>query len=240
MTNFLSRRLFLRASAGSLVVAMISHAKSSDTAPAVLDHLLLGCKDLDSGIAFVEERTGVRAVHGGAHPGVGTQNALLSLGQRHYLEIISPDPAQPDSRDPMPLALAKLAEPRLVGWAAHPGNLALFADKLRKNALPFEGPTAGSRKRPDARTLHWQVLHLKDDESGLLPFFIEWSADTTHPSVHSPVGCRLAHFELVTPQLDHLSKLVAMLALNVPITKGDSPQLRATLIGPKGQLALTS
>jgi Glyoxalase-like domain len=240
MVKHLSRRLFLSSSAATLAAIMTSRANSPDAVPESLDHILLGCNNLDSGIAFVEAHTGVRATAGGAHPGAGTHNALLSLGERRYLEIIAPDPAQPDSKNPLPLILTKLSEPRLVAWAAHPANISSLAEKLRKAGVPFEGPVAGSRKRLDGHVLRWQVLHLEDDDSGLLPFFIEWGADSTHPSVDSPRGCRLSTFELITPNPEQLSKQAALLSLDVAITKGPQPQLDARLLGPKGELNLIS
>jgi hypothetical protein len=45
---------------------------------------------------------------------------------------------------------------------------------------------------------------------------------------------------LVTPEPEKLTKMVALLSLNLPIAKGDRPQLRATLTGPKGNLELSS
>lgn len=202
--------------------------------PTVLDHILLGCSDLDEGIAFVEKHTGVRAAFGGVHPGRGTRNALLSLGERHYLEIIAPDPAQ--SGVPDRLGLQKLTEPRIVGWAAHPGNLDDFAARLHAVGLAFDGPTPGSRKRPDGQLLQWKTLNLHDDSGGLLPFFIEWSTDTAHPSVDAPRGCHLESFELLTG----LTKIVDRLGLGVLISKGASLQLRAVISCAGKKLQLTS
>jgi hypothetical protein len=200
----------------------------------VLDHILLGCTDLATGINFVEKHTGVRAAFGGVHPGRGTRNALLSLGEKHYLEIIALDPLQSDAPDHY--GVAKLIEPRLVGWAAHPGDLNSFAARLRNAGIDFEGPNPGSRKRPDGRLLQWNTLNLKNDHDGLLPFFIEWSADTVHPSADAPAGCKIVGFELAAPNDAEISHLCSILNLDVRVARSEKPQLRARIAGPKGKV----
>ena len=212
----------------------------------MLDHILLGCSDLDRGIDFVLKHTGVRAAFGGLHPGRGTRNALLSLGERtrlefnprRYLEIIAPDPQQ--SGAPDHYGLFKLTEPRLVGWAAHPGDLQQFAARLGHAGIAFDGPSPGSRKRPDGRLLRWKTLNLRDDRGGLLPFFIEWSADSSHPSIDAPRGCHLARFELLTPDPEELRSAEATMGLGVEIAKSEKAQLRATISCARVALVLTS
>jgi hypothetical protein len=230
--------MFLAVTGGALAAPATLFAVGE--VPESLDHILLGCNDLDRGIAFVEEHTGVRAAFGGVHPGRGTRNALLSLGERRYLEIIAPDPDQPNTKDPLALHLRKLTEPQIAGWAAHPGDLGSLAKKLRDVGVSFEGPSPGSRKRADGRVLQWQTLTLRDNPSSLLPFFIEWSADSLHPSADAPTGCRLIRFEVVTSQPDKLAKTAALLSLDVPIVRGEKSQLRAAIAGPKGELYTVS
>jgi len=236
MRHKIPRRMFLILTGGALGAPRLAFA--ADELPSMLDHILLGCSDLERGIAFVEEHTGVRAAFGGVHPGRGTQNALLSLGTRRYLEIIAPDPKQADVEQYS--AITKLKEPRLIGWAAHPGDLDSFGKKLHEASVAFKGPTPGSRKRPDGHVLNWKILNLEDDNGGLLPFFIEWSADSLHPSADSPKGCSLLRFEGTSPDSAMLSKQVSLLGLDFHITKGDKPQLRATIAGPQAQLTVTS
>jgi hypothetical protein len=239
MLDGLSRRGFLAFTCGMLLAPAGELAsEKKDNVPAVLDHILLGCADLERGIAFVEQGTGVRAAFGGVHPGRGTQNALLSLGERRYLEIIALDPKQSGTADRY--GLGKLTEPRLVGWAAHPGALAEFAARLRRERIAFEGPTPGSRKRPDGRLLQWSTLNLRDDASGLLPFFIEWRAGSTHPSADAPGGCQLLQFEIASPNPASLRKLTLQLGLQVRIRESPAPQLSATVTGPRGELSLHS
>lgn len=240
MSRKIPRRTFLITTGAATAAALLSAKFSlADGAPTVLDHLLLGCSDLDQGIAFVAQHTGVRAAFGGVHPGRGTRNALLSLGELHYLEIIAPDPQQPDAPDHY--GLKKLTEPRLVGWAAHPGNLKQLAARLRSVNIAFEGPTPGSRKRPDGRLLQWQTLNLKDTYSGLLPFFIEWSSGIPHPSTDAPKGCQLATLSISTPQEQELQRLNSLLNLQAHIEPSPTPQLHATISAPNNRtLQLTS
>ncbi len=204
--------------------------------PACLDHLILGASDLARGIEFVEERTGVRAAPGGVHPGRGTCNALLSLGPRCYLEILAPDPNQ------QTLAwfrsLPQLTEPRLVGWMVHPGDLAAVAERLRPFGIACDAPRESSRQRPDGRTLRWKLLRLADDL--LLPFLIEWSAESPHPADDAPSGLSLVQFQILSPKPDELQRTFEILALDVPVARSDRPELRARLAGPRGVLELIS
>jgi hypothetical protein len=240
MPNHFERRQFLRVSAATIAVSLLVRGEVPVSLPEKLDHILLGSRDLEVGIAFVEKHTGVRAASGGVHPGRGTQNALLSLGVSRYLEIIAPDPAQPGVKNPLASNLHSLSEPRLVGWAAHPGDITSFAEKLRAARVEFVGPTPGSRKRPDGRLLEWQTLTLTDTDSGLLPFFIEWGRKSVHPSVDAPKGCTLLGFGAETPDLEKVTIAMKTLNLDLPVKKSEKSRLHAVISGPKGNLDVYS
>jgi len=237
----LSRRAFI-AITTSFVVAPRALSAALEI-PSLLDHILLGCGDLEQGVAFLEQRTGIKAAFGGVHPGRGTKNALLSLGEQRYLEVIAPDPAQV-SIEPFAqkqaTQLKSLAAPRLIGWAVHPGKLEGLAHKLQDAGISAMGPTAGSRRRSDGRLLKWQTLNLSDNRNGILPFFIEWSSDTVHPSVDSPKGCRLERFMIATPDVPEMSAVFRKLGVEVAIEAGTMAQLRARITSPRGTFDLTS
>src|SRR5260370_24562578 len=223
----ISRRAFLAVTAGTILAPPVSW--TAEEVPSLLDHILLGCNDLDRGVAFVEGHTGVRAAFGGVHPGRGTENALLSLGARRYLEIIAPDPKQAGVQQFS--VITKLKEPRLIGWAAHRDDLEQFAARLRQEGIEFEGPQPGSRQGPDGKLLRWKALGLKDDHSGLLPFFIEWSKDSIHPSVDAPKGCTLQRFEVNTPETEDLLHAASRIELDLRTLSSttNQPALQAAI-----------
>ncbi len=241
MSQPLSRRIFLALTGAALAAPSISWAADDaeeEEAPTLLDHIILGCNDLDLGMELVEQNTGVRPAIGGVHPGRGTRNALLSLGERRYLEIIAPDPAQqkivhfPQIRE--------MKEPRLIGWAVHPPDIAATAKLLRDNQIAFSGPDDGSRKRPDGLVLNWKTINLADDRHGILPFFIEWSADSVHPSKDAPKKCDLDYFTVMGVDPAELSQVFKRVGVDAAVERSDKDRLRAHITGPKGELGLSS
>jgi Glyoxalase-like domain len=208
---------------------------------SLLDHILLGCSDLDAGIAFVKQHTGAHAIFGGVHPGRGTRNAILSLGELHYLEIIAPDPKQAGIQQwPVQGVSGLKSSPRLIGWAVHTDDLDALAGKVRESGLVALPISPGSRKRDDSRVLNWKTLNLSDDRKGLLPFFIQWSAGSPHPAANATGGCQLESFLVAVPNPGELTILFHELGVQVAIEHANTPQLRARISGPSGRLEVTS
>jgi hypothetical protein len=235
------RDLLARGLAAVAVLAARGRAMAeARTVRDAVDHLLLGAPDLDGGIAWLEARTGVRAVVGGSHPGMGTRNALASLGDHHYLEIIAPDPAQ--SAFNFDVDLRKLPAPRLVTWAASTVSPEDLAAAAKRAGLGVSGPRDGSRVRPDGSRLRWRTVGVQTDfaRDGIdpVPFFIAWAIDARHPSMDAPSGCRLVEFAIADPDPVKLGALLASLGIEATVTKAAHAGLRATLDTPKGRVTI--
>ena len=239
-----SRRDWFRtlalAGASGFVARRSGASEMLPPAVSAVDHLLLGIADLDRGIAWVEKATGVKAVVGGSHPGMGTRNALVSLGGRRYLEIIAPDPAQTAFN--FRIDVRKLAEPRLVNWAAATTDIDAVAKRARAAGYETFGPQPGSRARPDGKTLRWKTFGVMNDlgADGVepIPFFIEWAPDSVHPSQDSPKGCELVSFEIEHPKPAGVKKTLATLGIEAGVRTGGNARLTATISSPKGKVTL--
>ena len=201
-----------------------------------IDHVLLGIGDLQQGIDELERRTGVRAVFGGAHPGRGTQNALIALGGDHYLEILAPNPAETGNPEAAGLLALKTLTP--IGWAARSQDLAALRQSLQAKGTAVDEIRPGGRNLPDGSRLAWQTLGFTSPASPLLPFFIEWERGSAHPSTTSPAGCRLAAFALEDPAPEALRKTLRDAGLGVEVRPGKESGFRLSLACPKGTVEL--
>lgn len=242
-----SRRSFLQNGNTAILASLLANSslgqpmKLQDAKEAI-DHLVLAFDDLQRGIDWVEKMTGVRASVGGKHSNRGTQNALLSFGERQYLEILAPDPQQ--ANHPQVTELAKFTSPRLVLWASATTAIEALAQQAKAARLLAIGPMDGARARPDGKMLKWRSLNVfREGEKNqayfnVVPFFIQWDKNSLHPSQDSPTGCKLLSIEFQHPEVEQITNTMKVLGLKAKVSKAAAPAIKALLQTPKGKVEL--
>ncbi len=199
-----------------------------------IDHFMYAVADLDEGLAWAEDFFGVAPALGGAHEGLGTRNALLSLSDT-YLEIIAPDPAQ-SVENQMVERMAKLTAGGLVTWAAE-GDLAVTKGLLEEAGISSAGPAETRRRTADGGLLIWDLLFPQGGGYGM-PFFIDWR-ESPHPAATTPVGGKLVSFGISTPDAEELGAVLAKIRLEVEVSEGEA-RLEVAIEGTKGPVVLAS
>lgn len=206
---------------------------------AEIDHIVIGARSLEEGARYVEELLGVKPSRGGAHPGAGTHNMLLGMGAACYIEVIAPDPAQPDPPHPRPFDLDDPAtrmmleaEPRLLGWVARTQALDAVVTRL--------GAHHAGAIRPWSRgDLSWRMAMppQNQDMSNLIPSLIQWDDGQGAAPRLADKGIRLVALEAEHPDPDSVRHALAARGLDDALRLRRSPHLRllARLTGADGR-----
>ena len=220
-----------------MLILLFAVARAADAQSAVLkdvgiDHLILGVDDLDRGMSEFARRTGVTPIRGGVHPGKGTQNALVSLGDGRYVEILAP------SREPGIAADSRTAFQTLtpVGWALHARDLTPVLDLLRGAGFTPSEIRPGARARPDGVRLTWQTAEVSGAGLDAAPFFIAWGPATPHPSTQSPAGCTLRSVTMTEPDPAALARFMAAVGVATPVRAGAVRAMSVVLACPTGDV----
>lgn len=198
-----------------------------------VDHIVYAVPDLDQGVAGIERRLGVRATPGGRHESTGSHNALLGLGGASYLEIIAPDPTNPNPPRPRAFNLDENGEPRLAGWATR--STAIDETVAHARAAGYDpGPIQDlSRRRPDGVLLEWRLTRSDTGAEFVIPFVIDWGG-TQHPSATSPQGAVLRRLVIEHPDPDRIARALTALGVEVDVRSAPRPALVATIETPAG------
>ncbi len=198
------------------------------------DHFLWGVPDLDKGIALFTERTGVQPAIGGRHPGIGTRNALASLGPGIYFEIIAPDPAQPLA-ETLGGDIAVLPHPTLMTMALRAPDLSTVAAIYDAHNIPVDQSDEG-RETPEGKMLSWSLCepqHQIRPMDPRWPFYIDWK-NTPHPSGTTPSGCTFTSVAFGGPNAAATQKLWQDLGISVPFEEADRHRVALDINTPKG------
>jgi Glyoxalase-like domain len=211
---------------------------------AAIDHVLLAVSDLDLGAETLRARYGLTAMPGGRHPGAGTANMIVPLGD-DYLELIAVVDAEEAARNPLSRRVSDAVErgATFATWAVRVPDLDEVSERLRAVGTPTSGPHAGSRRRPDGVLLQWRTLHVGDGLEPAIPFFLEWNVPAgEHPGaaeVEHPAGrVLLRGVRLVSREPRALEdRLRELLGEEIPLQvgEGDRDQLAAVVLDVNGE-----
>ena len=168
--------------------SILSTAAHKPAVPLALDHLVVAARTLDEGEAWLKARLRRGLVPGGAHPGFGTHNRLLRLGDDCYLELIAADPAQAATRllfglEQPAVARALADQPLLLHTVFRVVAPLVLGDVLPRLDYDPGVPTAMSRG-----DLRWSITippRRRPAGNGLLPTIIDWG-EAQHPCRRLP------------------------------------------------------
>ncbi|HVT40435.1 MAG TPA: VOC family protein [Gemmatimonadaceae bacterium] len=203
-----------------------------------VDHLVFAVPDLDRGMGEMETLLGVRATPGGVHPGRGTRNALIRLGPGTYLEIVAPDPDQPEPPEPRWFGVDTGREARLATWAAKSTDLERLHGEAAAADVGIGETRAGSRRRTDGVMLSWRFTDPGTVAAdGIVPFFIDWGR-SPHPAQTLSQGAALAALRAEHPDAPRVTGMLRSIGLDLSVTKGAHATLVAVIDGRRGRVEL--
>ena len=202
-----------------------------------IDHLVYASPDLERGVDHLHALLGVRATPGGRHPGWGTRNALIALGESTYLEIIGPDPDQGMPSADLRFGIGDLDQPALVSWAVGTEELQQVVEDAQRRGLDLGAISEGKRKQTDGTLLSWRLTAHRLSPGGLIPFFINWGQPPS-PALGAAQGCSLRELGGIHPAPEEIRLKLAGLGLDLPIDRGSVPGLVAILDTPQGRVEL--
>jgi hypothetical protein len=197
-----------------------------------VDHIILVVNNLEKGMAEFKALTGIEPVLGGVHPNSFTQNALVALDKSVYIEILAPR----TDVDSIPEWIMQFESLTPGGWAATTYDVAKTQQTLVGLGFTVTEPQSGARSKPDGTTLSWTTFGVRDKDTLVYPFFIQWGVDVVHPSISSPSGCSLVSLQVTTSDSENFKKLNDALSLGVRVVPGDENSLSLSIHSPRGEV----
>jgi hypothetical protein len=204
-----------------------------------LDHVLIAVADLAAAAREIEARYGLVSIEGGRHPGWGTANRIVPLGDT-YLELVAVVDEAEAAQSPFGswVAGAHPTLARLLGWAVRTHALDDVARRLDLTV------GAGSRVARSRRLVRWRLAGIEQAAAEpSLPFFIEWGQGTPlpgrAPATHRPGAVQIAQLQL-DGDPGRLAAWLGSHRLPITVRTGAPAVASIVLTGAAGEIVLDS
>jgi hypothetical protein len=198
-----------------------------------VDHVLLGSDGpLPSG-SVLPWRGKLDSFAGGRHPGWGTANRIIPLGDA-YLELVSiVDEDEARSSQFGLWALDAAMRPGLpFGWAVRPSD---FDATLERLGLDVHD---GSRTTPSGEVVRWRMAGLAEAvDRPWLPFLLDWCDPSTFPGRLAPTTATLRRISILG-DVAELADWLGLHDLPLDVTQGDEGVVSVVVDTPAGALVV--
>jgi hypothetical protein len=211
-----------------------------------LDHLVIAASTVEEGVAYIKSVLGVDIPSGGKHPQMGTENHVMKLGNKTFLEVIAIDHNAAPPPYPRwfglddPFIRAELARsPRLLTWVVNTDNLAAVRQKSKLDIGNPRNLSRGELKWTFSTPIDGHLL-----AGGMAPYVIQWHNRQPHPSeMMEDRHCRLLNLEIHHPApdwlIDILSSMDVLSHVTIkPLPPNTPPFLRCYISTPQGNVTL--
>ena len=174
---------------------------------------------------------------GGRHPGWGTENRIVPLGDT-FLELVAvvDEHAASTSAFGRWVGSHATVSGQLIGWAVRPGDLDNTATRLGLE------PQQGERERPDGELLRWRTAGVEEaaTQPGV-PFFIEWAPPSPFPgaTARNDAVSSIARLDIET-QPTKLAAWLGQHTLPIRVSAGERGLTRVVLERAAGEIVLES
>jgi glyoxalase-like protein len=196
-----------------------------------IDHVLIVVSSLAEAGQMINERYGLTSIEGGRHPGWGTANRIVPLGDT-YLELIAVIDHDEANASVFGRWIAGGEPEHPIGWAVRTVDIEAVAHRL---GLAVQ---AGSRTTPSGKVLRWRTAGVEQAiAEPSFPFFIEWSVETLRPGmvlIHHRAGSVLLSKLEIRGDSRRLTKWIDGEELPIVITPGD-PDVSRIVLSADGQ-----
>lgn len=150
-----------------------------------IDHVVYAVRDLDEAARRFREELRLDSAPGGRHPGWGTANRIVPLGE-DYVELITVVDPDVAARRPFGRSVIEATEhgDHLLSICLATDDIEGVAARLGLDVVP------GERARPDGTVVRWRGAGTDDPgREPWLPFFISWDV----PAEEHPGRMRAGH-----------------------------------------------
>jgi len=196
-----------------------------------LDHVLLAVAASDT--PRLLEQYGLEPYEGGRHPGWGTANWIVPLGDA-YIELV----AVVDEREVRASVFGRwVAETAQegggpIGWAVRPDDLDATAARLGLEIAD------GSRTTPAGERIEWRSAGIEAAATrSWLPFFIDWRDSAAFPGATATPAAAIVRIE-IEGDAEELSAWLGEHSLPIDVRPGGAGVTAVVLEGAKGAVTL--